>query len=110
LSGIEGKYFDTVSDFDSFDTPAPYSIQGETDRVHLHKAELINITDGDNQTTVQSNGHDSIIVWNPWREKSISMGDMADDSYLTMLCVETAITQGQKVQVGETHVLEQIIS
>jgi glucose-6-phosphate 1-epimerase len=37
------------------------------------------------------------------------MGDMSDDGYLTMLCVETAITQGQDVAPNTTHVLQQII-
>jgi glucose-6-phosphate 1-epimerase len=37
------------------------------------------------------------------------MGDMADDGYLTMLCVETAITQGQNLAPKATHVLKQII-
>jgi glucose-6-phosphate 1-epimerase len=37
------------------------------------------------------------------------MGDMTDDGYLTMLCVETAITQGQEVAPKATHVLQQII-
>jgi D-hexose-6-phosphate mutarotase len=31
---------------------------------------------------------------------------MADDSFQTMLCVESAITQGQEVRAGETHTLE----
>ncbi|MCF2946661.1 D-hexose-6-phosphate mutarotase [Paraglaciecola aquimarina] len=110
LTGLEGNYLDKTQNFDSFETPVPYKIGQETDRVHLHKAPNILIKDKDINTQVQSSGHDSIIVWNPWQDKSISMGDMADDSYLTMICVETAITQGQNVAAGETHVLEQVIS
>jgi glucose-6-phosphate 1-epimerase len=35
---------------------------------------------------------------------------MADDGYLGMLCVETAVTQGKTLEPGEVHVLEQTIS
>lgn len=109
LLGLEGKYLDKTRAFDSFDTPIPYQFSEETDRVHLHKAPEVSIVDGQNITKVQSKGHDSMIVWNPWQDKSISMGDMADDSYLTMVCIETAVTQGQKIAAGQTHMLEQVI-
>ncbi|MGJ8682338.1 D-hexose-6-phosphate mutarotase [Paraglaciecola sp.] len=109
LLGLEGKYLDKTRSFDSIETPSPYRFSEETDRVHLHKAPEVTIADNKNITKVQSSGHDSIIVWNPWQDKSISMGDMADDSYLTMVCVETAVTQGQTVKPAETHTVEQII-
>ena len=43
------------------------------------------------------------------------MGDMADDGYQTMLCVEStvhapSIEQGQTLQPGETHELVTVIS
>ncbi|WP_158968197.1 D-hexose-6-phosphate mutarotase [Paraglaciecola sp. L3A3] len=110
LSGLSGKYLDKTQGFDSFDTPTPYFFTEETDRVHLDKAPKVDILDGTQITTVNSRGHDSMIIWNPWQDKSIAMADMADDSYLTMLCVETAITQGEIVKAGDTHTLEQIIS
>jgi glucose-6-phosphate 1-epimerase len=78
--------------------------------VHQQQSKLVTIKNVSNQTDVYSSGHDSIVVWNPWQEKSANMADMADDSYLTMVCVETAITQGQSVNPGETHILEQAIS
>ncbi len=109
LTGLNGKYLDKTRAFDSFETPTDYQFTEETDRVHLYKAPDVTIADGQLDTQVISSGHDSIIVWNPWQEKSISMGDMADDSYLTMVCVETAVTQGQEVAAGESHTLEQVI-
>ncbi|MDU0355537.1 D-hexose-6-phosphate mutarotase [Paraglaciecola aquimarina] len=110
LAGIEGVYLDKTRGYDSFDTPALYNFSEETDRVHLNKTPQVDITDGPLLTSVCSTGHDSIIVWNPWQKKSISMADMSDNGYLSMVCVETAITQGQTVNPGETHVVEQVIS
>lgn len=109
LIGLSGQYLDKTRAYQSFDTPKPYRFNQETDRVHLQQPSTLFIADNNHQTSIGSSGHDSIVVWNPWQDKSISMSDMADDSYLRMLCVETTITQGQVVKAGETHVLSQII-
>ena len=109
LLGLSKQYSDKTRDFQLFDTPKPYQFNEETDRVHLETPSTLTIVDGQINTVVQSLGHDSIVVWNPWQDKSISMDDMADDSYLTMLCVETAITQSQTVPPKNTHILQQII-
>ncbi|MEO9943982.1 D-hexose-6-phosphate mutarotase [Paraglaciecola sp.] len=110
LLGLKGTYEDKTRNYKSFETPQPYQFTEETDRVHFDKPEKLTIIDKQLKTDVISSGHDSIVVWNPWQEKSISMGDMADDSYVTMLCVESTITQGQMVAPKETHTLQQIIA
>ena len=109
LLGFSEQYSDKTRGYQMFDTPQPYRFNEETDRVHLQQPRALTIADGEIKTEILSLGHDSIVVWNPWQDKSVSMADMADDSYLTMLCVETAITQGQEVAPKTTHVLEQII-
>jgi glucose-6-phosphate 1-epimerase len=106
---LSEQYSDKNRDYQIFDTSKPYRFSEETDRVHLQKPRILTIVDEQIKTDILSSGHDSIVVWNPWQNKSINMGDMGDDSYLTMLCVETAITQGQTVQPKSTHVLEQVI-
>lgn len=109
LKGLSGQYSDKTQAQQIFETPTPYKFSAETDRVHLVQPHNLYIVDSNTQTEITSQGHDSIVVWNPWQDKSISMSDMADDSYLTMLCVETAVTQNQEVKAGETHILEQTI-
>lgn len=109
LLGLSGEYLDKTRDYKINKTPQPYQFNEETDRVHLQKPSTLTIANGDLKTKIQSAGHDSIVVWNPWQDKSTSMADMANDSYLTMLCVETAITKGQEVAPQSTHVLEQTI-
>jgi glucose-6-phosphate 1-epimerase len=109
LLGLSGQYSDKTRANQIFATPKPYRFKEETDRVHQEQPKTLTIIDERIKTEILSSGHDSIVVWNPWQDKSISMNDMADDSYLTMLCVETAIIQGQEVAPKTTHVLEQVI-
>ena len=59
--------------------------------------------------------HNSAVLWNPWAEGAASMGDMQDDGYLTMLCVEStlhapSLEAGKTLQPGESHQLITVIS
>jgi glucose-6-phosphate 1-epimerase len=110
LLGLSGQYSDKTCGYQMFDTPQPYRFTQETDRVHNQQPSTLTIIDEQIKSDILSSGHDSIVVWNPWQEKSISMADMADDAYLTMLCVETAVTKGQEIAPKTTHILEQIIT
>jgi glucose-6-phosphate 1-epimerase len=111
LEGLSGDYLDKTHGFDSFETPKSYGFVSETDRVHLSTPEKLSIQNGF-KTGIDSYGHDSVVVWNPWIEKSVSMQDMTDDGYKHMLCVETAITQlpGCILAPGTSHSLKQVIS
>lgn len=110
LKGIEGQYKDKTRNWQVSETPAPYRFSEETDRVHHCKSEQVTIhTEGD-ITKVGSTGHDSLVVWNPWQEKSVTMGDMEDSGYQTMVCVETAVTDGFTLAPGTEHHLIQTIA
>jgi D-hexose-6-phosphate mutarotase len=37
-----------------------------------------------------STGSRSTVVWNPWTEKEEKLGDLGQDGWTKMLCVETA--------------------
>jgi glucose-6-phosphate 1-epimerase len=58
---------------------------------------------------VHSQGHDSLVVWNPWAACASNFVDMEAADYTRMLCVETALTQGLVLEPGDTPVLTQII-
>jgi glucose-6-phosphate 1-epimerase len=110
LLGLSGLYKDKTRDWQSFETPEKYMFNEETDRVHLSTPESLSIKLNENITTeVLSYGHDSVVVWNPWKENAEKMKDMTDDGYKSMLCVETSVTQGQQVLPGEQHAICQII-
>lgn len=110
LTGLSGIYSDKPLDWAEFETPSPYLFTGETDRVHLNPVERVNIKQPNYSTLVESYGHDSLVVWNPWSEIATSMVDMDNDGYQKMLCVETAVTQGITIEPSETHTFTQVIS
>lgn len=109
LHGITGHYFDKTRKYQQFNTPKHYEFDEETDRVHQCKANHITINFDKKVTEVNSQGHDSIVVWNPWAANSESMKDMPDDGYRHMLCVETAITDGIALSQQQSHALVQTI-
>jgi glucose-6-phosphate 1-epimerase len=110
LRGLSGNYSDKTRDWQLLPTPSPYVFSEETDRVHLSTPKKVSIVEGKTNTDVNSEGHDSMVVWNPWAENSQRMEDMTDEGYATMLCVETAITQGHRIAPGQSHTLEQVIT
>lgn len=109
IQGLSGQYIDKVQQSSLQPTPAPYTISGETDRIHLSSAEQVLLKDNKEQTVIGSAGHDSIVVWNPGPQKALEITDMPEQDYQHMLCIETAITQGKSLLAGETHTLTQKI-
>lgn len=64
------------------------------------------------QLTMTNTGNDSEVVWSPWVKGAKAFADMPDDGYLTMVCIESAITDknGQNVAAKQTHTLTTCIS
>ena len=110
LKGLSGTYSDKTRDWAMLETPEPYRFTEETDRIHLNPVKEVTIVQPASETGVVSVGHDSVVVWNPWLEVSTELPDMGPEGYLSMLCVETAVTQGKTLQPEESHSLTQVIS
>jgi len=69
----------------------PVHIDGETDRIYTGVSGVLQVEDlGLNRRiTIAPRGSASAVVWNPWAATAASMGDLGDDDYKVMLCVET---------------------
>ncbi|USD66054.1 D-hexose-6-phosphate mutarotase [Vibrio sp. SCSIO 43136] len=85
------------------------------DRVYTQPEALIQVNDSKRTISVENQGHNSAVLWNPWAEGAAGMGDMQDDGYKTMLCVESTvhaptIEAGITLQPGERHQLSTVIS
>ncbi|MGF1694832.1 D-hexose-6-phosphate mutarotase [Vibrio lamellibrachiae] len=87
------------------------------DRVYTRPTTSIDVKDIKLQRTisVENEGHNSAVLWNPWAEGATAMGDMSDDGYLGFLCVESTlhaptIESGKTLQPNESHQLVTSIS
>lgn len=71
---------------------APIAITAETDRIYLDTPDVVTVRDTAlaRAITIAKSGSLSTVVWNPWREKAERLGDLGDDGYRQMLCIETA--------------------
>ena len=112
VKGLDAKvYYDALKDA-TYTQKGDVVIAEEVDRVYMHPSNTIELIDDTKKITLEQVGSNSLVVWNPWVEKSKQMADMSDDGYKTMVCLETsnAREDARVVQVDETHVLKAIIS
>jgi len=103
-------YLDKLEDFQRKHQQGDISIIGETDRIYLDSVRECLIEDSGFRRTIHisKEGSRSSVVWNPWQETAERMGDLGDDGYRTMLCVESANAADNMLQLapGETHTLK----
>lgn len=91
VSGLGSPYIDKVN-------PGTGEQQGNltfatrTDRIYTKPEPFSVITDKALQRVIEVHHHNNtdVVAWNPWSELSVSMADMPNDGYTTMVCVETA--------------------
>ena len=107
----ESRYYDALDD-SSYEQKGDILIQGEVDRVYLDPSDTMTLLDGESKVKLRQEGSNSLVVWNPWIEKSEQMVDMNNDGYENMLCLETsnAGEDARIVKAGETHILKAVIS
>ncbi|HIP39853.1 MAG TPA: D-hexose-6-phosphate mutarotase [Desulfocapsa sulfexigens] len=86
-------------------------IREEIDRVYQNVPPRLTLHDQERSVQIRSQGSSSAVVWNPWIEKSARMGDMIQDAYKNMLCIETAnaLTDAQNIGPGDDHTVIVII-
>lgn len=112
IEGLENSiYYDSLEQVLAKQHKA-LSISEEVDRVYFDASSKITLLDGDRKIELNQEGSKSLVVWNPWKEKSETMTDMNDDGYKTMVCLETAnaLKDFRIVKAGETYSLKVIIS
>ncbi len=93
IDGLDGcHYLDKVDDFKQKQQAGPITFSSEVDRVYVDtKADCIIRDPGlSRQIHISKAGSNSTVVWNPWIEKSEQMGNLGDNGYLNMVCVESA--------------------
>lgn len=93
ISGLESRtYVDQLQAAKRFQQDSTIRIAAETDRVYLDTPDVVFVRDEAlaREISVAKTGSQSTVVWNPWIEKAQRLGDLGDNGYRHMLCVETA--------------------
>jgi glucose-6-phosphate 1-epimerase len=93
VDGLDGgRYLDKVDDFKPKRQEGPVTFNGEVDRIYLDSLDDCLICDPGLGRRIRINKQDSnsTVVWNPWADKAACMGDLGEDGYLNMVCVESA--------------------
>jgi glucose-6-phosphate 1-epimerase len=80
---------------------------GETDRLYLHTRSTTVVRDPGlgRSITIEKEGSDATVVWNPWTKKAQALPDFGDEEWPRMLCVETVNAADCAVRLapGCTH-------
>jgi len=111
VHGLDGLgYLDKVENMARKRQAGAVTVGGEVDRIYLDSTADCIIEDPvlNRRIRIAKSGSRSTVVWNPWIEKAAKMGDLGEDGYLKMICVESGNAAENAVQVapGAEHRLE----
>lgn len=103
----ETTYLDKLAGFKREQQRGPITISEEVDRIYLNTKTDCVIDDQAlkrNIVIVKCGSH-STVVWNPWKATANKMGDLGEDGYKKMLCVEScnAAEDIVTIQAGKSH-------
>jgi glucose-6-phosphate 1-epimerase len=93
LHGLgNNPYIDKVDGGKRKQQQGPIAFTAETDRIYLESTAdcLIDDPAWQRRIRVQKRGSASTVVWNPWHDKAVAMGDFGSDGFSRMVCVESA--------------------
>lgn len=113
IYGLEDReYLDKTLGFKRSKQSGSITIDREVDRIYLDTTDDVSIDDHERKINITKQGSQSTVVWNPWHEVASKMGDLGEDGYLNMLCVETANAAEDTIGIRpeEQHTLSVIYS
>ena len=109
ISGLDGAaYRDATTQGSHHVQDGVLLIDREIDRRYEPHADVIVLDPSlGRQLVVHQQGADVAVVWNPWINKSITLGDLPNEDYHNFVCVEAANPNEQAVEVaaGGTNIL-----
>jgi glucose-6-phosphate 1-epimerase len=103
VEGLEGcEYIDKTAADARLRQEGPILIEREFNRIYLGCPGDAVIRDRalERAIRVSKTGSTSYVVWNPWAETGAAFGDMGEDGYRRMLCVETTNAASDVVTVA----------
>ena len=114
ITGMGDRYIDGLLNGTSCTGEHELKINEAVDRVYTESESTLTISDNLRTITVTNEGNNTAVIWNPWAEGAESMGDMNNDGYLTMVCIEstyhaTSLETAKTIQPNESFTLSTII-
>ncbi|GHB75485.1 D-hexose-6-phosphate mutarotase [Psychrosphaera saromensis] len=106
----EISYIDKLSHDRKTKQNGPVIINKHTDRIYLTAQDKVSLLNSNRKLDIVGEGHDSVVIWNPWQQNAKNMTDFDDLGYKKMVCVEMANTQGLVLEVNSCHSLKQKIT
>ena len=100
--GLENTdYIDKVADGGRNTQVGAVRFDQEVDRIYLDVPSGLVIDDAalGRRINITSTGSHTAVVWNPWAELSVTMGDLGDDDYQRFVCVETVNAANDTIEV-----------
>lgn len=96
------QYLDKVGPSATRQQSGPVTIASEVDRIYVDTTAdcVINDPGLNRRIRISKQGSHSTVVWNPWIEKANKMGDLGDDGYLRMVCVESTNAADDVVNIA----------
>jgi len=105
-----GEYLDKMEGYARKTQSGPVTIDREVDRIYTGVSGALTIDDESfgRRIHIKSGGCSTAVVWNPWIETAAAMGDLGDEDYKKMLCVESANAGPESVEIpaGSEYRLE----
>lgn len=87
------------------------TFEQEVDRVYQNVEGEIVLSDKKREVYIKNSGSSSVVVWNPWIEKTLRMSGMKPNAYENMLCIESAnaFDDARVLKPQEEHILGAVI-
>ena len=101
--GLDGlQYLDKVANYAEKTQSGPVVIDREVDRIYTGVSGELVIADESlgRRIRIVSSGCSTAVVWNPWAEGAAAMGDLDDEDYTRMICVETANAGPETIEIA----------
>lgn len=113
ITGLRGcAYIDKLSDGATVIQSTALRFAEEVDRIYFNHGAELQLRTGNDVLSIRREGSRSVVVWNPWQDKSTRLSQFPPDGYRTMVCIEAANAgpDGRMLAPGESHRLKTVIS
>ena len=87
------------------------TFEQEVDRVYQNVEGEIVLSDKKREVYIKNSGSSSVVVWNPWIEKTLRMSAMKPNAYEYFVCIESAnaFDDARVLKPQEEHILGAVI-